>query len=99
MKTYSQWLAAKLEAKKIAKPGIVKKYGLDAVIKTWTPDKWWNKEILPKLESGEKLSLAVCRSIVKNGGGYSLAQINNHYSGAIPVGIDINTGILIKEKW
>ena len=83
MKTYKQWF----DDKKSARLAKGKKFSEIS----HTVNLWWIREIEPKLEAGEKLSLAVCRSIVKNGGGLSLSQINKFYPGAIPVGVSYST--------
>ena len=86
MKTYRQWFND-AKANRIAKG---KKFS-DV---THTVDRWWAREIEPRLELGEKLPLAVCRSIVTNGGGMSLTQINKFYPNAVPIGVSYKTGLL-----
>lgn len=95
IRTYAIWKTEVLSA-------LTEKYGKvceNQVKMSTCPSRWWKKEILPFLESGQELPKSVCRSIVKNGGGFSLPQIAKHYPGSVPVGLDIKTGKIIPKTW
>lgn len=96
MKTYAQWIKSEQQR-------IFSEYGEKISIKemksqSHRPTDWHKQEIMPKIKDGERISLAMCRSIAKFGGGYSLEQFQKYHN-CIPEYVLFSTGKIVQKSY